>query len=1167
MALFGYTPTVENTLVVALEGFASTNGFWPPQQSTTTGAFWVDFSAVVASRGNDLLTQVSVSVGSDQPTPPTVVNAGTDGTFCCLVISGGTPPDNPVFALHVTFASGFTQTYDATLPLVISPVTGALQINGGGLSTLAFGPATVDITALSVQSGFASGDSVMILKAPAGAGQPYRVDLATIGLGPGQLPSGADVQLAANGTVITWATHDSVANGGAYTQSLTLSTALNPVGIALPLSYFENNSAYSTAGYFLSAASAGNSGSVYPSKVVNAALAASAAYPGVLRIIAPDCMITGFTDNLLIQVGHTVVHGGPSTYWEFVQTVGSDGTAGDGCISDANGGLGPFGSYEFVNIRVGFRATAFNSQTGAQFAPGQPVTWRAQNGGDWTGLTVGAVVPTDPLNPLTQGNNFFYVPASAFANLAAAQAAMPVGWFPNQPYYFPYNFGLAVASVTQYAGTLNGSVNPYLVTLVATQSGTGTSGPYINYTAGFACVVQAASTSSNQVQLDAEDAYYVEKGATVTFSGAPAGLTVTKVVGNVAYLSASVSLAYLQSIVFGTGTLVTFTNAAPAFYSGSGFNLAGSDSYLEKTSVFGVSHGRQYTMGGLRNRAKNISGFNNVSTSGAGGFFRFSGGWFIDGLVGCSGDEYLACEGGGGGTLTVVNFDIVSSGPPISIDQSVSNPKQSSVYPCSTSQATAIGNVLLMDLASFPLDNPAWSTSNTLAAAQAFQAQVASYAAGNAAAIVTLLCKGAGGGSPYPVGALLNSTSKSFYPGLIYAGATASSVAINGNSVAITLAAIPGQAHPISTAIAAASGWTVTMGYSYTPWVASSSGTYLNGTARCLNDSCTNILNKDSSGSVSVRMENVYLDMRYCQSNTGKFGCQIGSTSSSGGLNLWMKNVRFRGAFANPYEIFGSNTEVVAEDVDFGAPSLAGTTCTTFGGINRGWFSRCIFRGNGADVAVFGNSDLIDSINCIKRGSNGMVGRVVLEDGAYYTPDGHWAINAQWGRYEVRRGVVIPLNPSVTGNTANGVYTGSAAINQSITINGLDCSAIGTGGIGVNSTQLNTGYGCYGSTVDLTCAPPAGQTITPLLHLVASHISQVMAGPINIFSIVPIGGTAQLWPQVSPQKVRNNGLNPLLIQPPTGGQINGLAVNATYSVPINTTVEFDPSSLTVWSTM
>jgi hypothetical protein len=83
-----------------------------------------------------------------------------------------------------------------------------------------------------------------------------------------------------------------------------------------------------------------------------------------------------------------------------------------------------------------------------------------------------------------------------------------------------------------------------------------------------------------------------------------------------------------------------------------------------------------------------------------------------------------------------------------------------------------------MDLASFPLDNPAWSTTNTLAAAQACQAQVAAYAAGNALQVVTLLCKGTGGSAPYVVGALLDPTALTFNTSLTYAGAIVSSMTI-----------------------------------------------------------------------------------------------------------------------------------------------------------------------------------------------------------------------------------------------------------------------------------------------------------------------------------------------------------------------------------------------------
>jgi hypothetical protein len=242
-------------------------------------------------------------------------------------------------------------------------------------------------------------------------------------------------------------------------------------------------------------------------------------------------------------------------------------------------------------------------------------------------------------------------------------------------------------------------------------------------------------------------------------------------------------------------------------------------------------------------------------------------------------------------------------------------------------------------------------------------------------------------------------------------------------------------------------------------------------------------------------MDNVSFDMKYCQSNTEKFGCQIGATSSSGGLLLHMKRVTMKGAFANPYEIFGDNTEILLEDCEFSAPTLAGTPCTMFGGLNTGYVVRTRFSGNGGPVVVMGQPDTIDSINCIKRGSNGIISTVVLEDNVYVTPDGQYAMNLQRGRYEVRRGVVVPVNPSQTGNTANGLFTGSTAINQTISVIGVDFGQIGGGGTAINVSQLNTGYGCSGSTVDATCTPPVGQTITPLTLFYPGVYRVAISGP------------------------------------------------------------------------
>jgi hypothetical protein len=1096
-----------------------------------------------------------------QKGPNDVVDCTLDATLFLAdeSLSGGTDTIATVGAL--TLSGNITGTLTGQTPTTIT------WTFAGGTVTA---PPTVYTIGISFTT--AAGNSVSrniymtIVPLTLYQGNPQ--DIAVVQGLPGP-PGQQGIPGNVSASAVVYPTHASAGNTPNDMQSLTVEQVFTNVGIEQPLTWYENNAATSTVGTFLSASSVPVgyvSPVINPSAVINSALA----YGVPFRL--PNTKIGGLTAALVAPA--TVpfaMRGGANTRLEFTASVGNDGGAGTGMILDANGGNVPVSNGNIIeDVIFQFRHVRMNEQTGAIVPESAPFHFRYVNAGDWTGLTTVATCSTDPLHPSSKGDTFITLPTAAFASLAAAQVL--VGTYPQQPFLMPYDYGLQVSTVTQMAGGM-----PYVVNLVPTQGGgSGTDGPNINHWMGFACINRMTIANSNTLSLLDSDIVYIEPGTTCTFSGSPVGLTVTGISQNNVFLSANVSLEDGVTLEFGTGTSVTFLNGPAVFYSGNGINLNGNQNTYRRVWVLGLSHGCAMRTWGLNHLSLDCGSGDPITTSGCGGW-RCTGSGIVDVHRGRSGDEYLALTGSAGADFVISNIEITSNGPPFDVGMNVANPKQNSAYPCSTSQVTNPGNVLLMDLALFPLDNPHWSRSSVSAAAAGFQAQVNAYNAGDPTQQITVLCKSAHATTIY-VGAVPNATSGSYNPQLISAGAIVIGVAINGSSVAITLAAIPGQANPVSTQIAANSGLSVNMAYGLDAMTGDVNIRMNNIKARSISNGALNILNRDSPYTMLVTIANFFFDTSANQNDTTQNGWAVGSTPSSGGVEFRLLNGVMKGAYAIPYQFFGTTNWFSADNVDFLAPAVSGTPCITPTGIMAGEISRCRIYSYGADCLDIGAPDSFDTVNNALRGSVGGVSPIVLRNNLYFVSDGFWAVKPQYTGHGVvvDGGAVVPINPSPTANTANGVYFDASAINQvNVSVDRLDCSAIGTAGLAIGTggpASLNVGYGCSGCTVGEHNISPLSQSalIVPVVQpRVGVAVTAGFPTPAqlqhsaNIITSAPAGSSVQLWPQYAAQKITNLTSNAVLVKPPSSGvAINALSPGANYSLAAGASWDFLPVSAT-----
>jgi hypothetical protein len=387
------------------------------------------------------------------------------------------------------------------------------------------------------------------------------------------------------------------------------------------------------------------------------------------------------------------------------------------------------------------------------------------------------------------------------------------------------------------------------------------------------------------------------------------------------------------------------------------------------------------------------------------------------------------------------------------------------------------------------------------------------------------------------------------------------------------MAAPAGQSTSVNQTISAGSTLAVNLAYGLDVLFAVEKIFLSLSTFECLNNGALFILNRDSPDESLVTMTQCDFDTRYLVDST-KAGFQIGSNSTSGGMTVRMSMCRFQGAYAQPYEFFGTDMFFVAEDCDFAAPAVSGTPCFQITGVMGGEVNRCRIYGNGGATVVAGMADSFDRVNNILRGNCGSQSPVVFRNCEYHTSDGQWSVIPMYGSYRFDGGAVVPNNPNPTTNTANGIYADSTSIGLvntdidyiNFSAQGTAALAIGTGG----SASLNAGIGCSGNTVGAHNIPAAGAPILTIPGVVdglvgAAGNALTLSVGLNVFgSAAP--GTGCTLPLVLGQEIDviNNSGVALLVAPYAGAKINAGSVGAAYSVgaTVGTAVRFKGKSLT-----